>query len=249
MDRGAYMKRKRFIKILIVVITMFMLLGLLILVGTSFLSSHPKDDLDTLLTLAVEETSDAYIIYAEEPVANLVFYPGGLVEAESYLYLADLLAQEGVNVWITKMPLNLAILNRFAFLDVYEDNDLPWFIAGHSLGGASATYVVDEHDDLLEGLILLAAYPPSSVDLSSKEKPVLSITASRDGVIDLEAFEDRKALLPSDTIYREIDGGNHAFFGYYGSQRGDNAASITVHEQHQETVSVIIAFIKDVIES
>ncbi len=238
------MNKGKLMKIFIIIVSIILLLGLFVIIGVSFLSSSPKDDVFDHITLDVEETSDAYIIYAEEPVANLVFYPGGLVEAKSYLYFANLLAQEGVNVWITKMPLNLAILNRFAFLDVYEESDRPWFIAGHSLGGASATYVVDEHDDKLDGLILLAAYPPSSVDLSSKEIPILSITASLDGVMDLDAFEDRQALLPSDTSYHEIEGGNHAYFGYYGSQRGDNDARITVHEQHQITVSLIMTFMK-----
>ena len=64
-------------------------------------------------------------------------------------------------------------------------------------------------------------------------------------MIDSDAFEDRQVLLPSDIIYNEIDGANHVFFGYYGSQRGDKQASITVHVQHHITAFLIIEFIKD----
>ena len=45
--------------------------------------------------------------------------------------------------------------------------------------------------------------------------------------------------------YREqvIQGGNHAYFGSYGEQKGDGAASITPAEEWAETLSCILDFI------
>ena len=40
-----------------------------------------------------------------------------------------------------------------------------------------------------------------------------------------------------------IDGGNHAQFGYYGKQPGDNAAGITPENQQNQTVTKILEFI------
>ena len=68
-------------------------------------------------------TSDAQVIVAKlkdgyrfEPVGteitkpNIIFYPGGLVEPESYSPLAREMAEQGHRVYIANMPINLAIL-------------------------------------------------------------------------------------------------------------------------------------------
>lgn len=197
------------------------------------------------IQIAYEITDDYIKVESPAPVAHLVYYPGGLVEAESYLYQAALLAESGVNVIIPKMPLKLAILNRDAFYDYYTDDGLPWYLAGHSLGGASASYSVGDDEGKIEGLILLAAYPPSGLDLSQKDIKVLSIQATLDGVLNHSIYNERKALLPADTVYQTIVGGNHAQFGFYGSQRGDNTARISTQKQQSMITAMIISFIKD----
>jgi hypothetical protein len=40
-----------------------------------------------------------------------------------------------------------------------------------------------------------------------------------------------------------IEGGNHAYFGMYGEQKGDGAATITNLEQITTTANYIIEFI------
>jgi hypothetical protein len=45
-------------------------------------------------------------------------------------------------------------------------------------------------------------------------------------------------LSPGVTV-RVIDGGNHAQFGVYGSQRGDGGAAITAEEQHAQLVAFV----------
>ncbi len=225
------------------------LLGLLILgsivgfVLINHLTQEGSKAMFELITVDYEQTDDYYKFALDEPKATIVYYPGGLVKAESYLYQGMLLYEAGYDVIIVKMPLNLAILNREAFLDFYDDSNGPYYIAGHSLGGASAAYVARDYPDKIDGLILLAAYPPSSVDLSDKNLNVLSITASLDGVIDQDNYENTQSLLPSDTIYKTIEGGNHAQFGYYGAQRGDQEATISVENQHHTITEMITEFI------
>jgi hypothetical protein len=178
---------------------------------------------------------------AIDPIANIVIYPGGFVEFDAYGQLGYLLSIEGFNVYIVQMPLNLAILGVSRFEIIYNQfpSLLPWFIGGHSLGGASASIYVKDHIDQIEGLFFLGAYPANSSDLSQSDLKVLSITASFDLILNLENFENTKILLPSHTIYIDIDGGNHSYFGFYGMQKKDGVATITREQQHSLVVSSI----------
>ncbi|MBN2882364.1 MAG: hypothetical protein JXN10_02475, partial [Clostridia bacterium] len=42
----------------------------------------------------------------------------------------------------------------------------------------------------------------------------------------------------------EITGGNHAYFGNYGEQKGDGTASISREEQQNITAKAVIDFMK-----
>jgi hypothetical protein len=188
------------------------------------------------------EINKDYILFsANNPQANIVFYPGGFVEFDAYGMLGYLLSLEGFNVYIMKMPLNLAILGISKFEVVYTayPSDLPWYIGGHSLGGASASIYVKDHDSVIDGIFFLGAYPANSSDLSQSEIKVLSITASLDNILNQENFENTKSLLPSHTIYEMIVGGNHSYFGFYGMQKNDGVATITNEQQHVLVVSII----------
>lgn len=44
-------------------------------------------------------------------------------------------------------------------------------------------------------------------------------------------FKNLYNIIPKDTKFIEIEGGNHAQFGDYGAQKGDNKASISEKEQ------------------
>ena len=180
-----------------------------------------------------------------EPWASLVFYQGGLVETEAYAVLAQLLAAEGIRVFLPRMPLNLSILNGKVFDRIHKayDHGEKWYIGGHSLGGATAAIYVARYHEQVSGLILLAAYPAESSDLSDLAIPVLSITASDDGVMNRERFTSTKRLLPADTVFVEIEGGNHANFGYYGSQKGDGPGAISRQVQHLLTANLILDLI------
>ena len=168
----------------------------------------------------------------------LVFYPGAKVEETAYAPLLHRLAEEGMDVCLVKMPLRLAFLGADKAGDIPETNSYTYvYIGGHSLGGAIAADYAAEHAEDLEGVILLAAYPTKELD---DDLLLVSIYGSQDGVLNMEKVETGRQYAPDRSVEHVIRGGNHAGFGTYGEQKGDNAALITAEEQQEETVEVIL---------
>lgn len=192
--------------------------------------------------------SGTYHVQSDDPQASLVFYPGALVESEAYLPLASEIAQYGIDVYIPKMPLHLAILDANAAFKIDDDLDAPIYIGGHSLGGVAALQHLEESPEVYDGLFLIASYPQPSIDLSSWDKPVLSITASKDGVMDIASYEEALERLPDHTVHHEIEGANHANFGNYGKQRFDEEATISRSQQQTITANQISAMILENLE-
>ena len=58
-----------------------------------------------------------------------------------------------------------------------------------------------------------------------------------------EKYSDSLSNMPNDFTEIVIEGGNHAYFGAYGEQKGDGAATISQAEQIIITASHIYAFI------
>ena len=54
-----------------------------------------------------------------------------------------------------------------------------------------------------------------------------------------EKIADARPLLPTDADFVEIAGLNHAGFGDYGVQPGDNTATITTQEQRDEITDAL----------
>ena len=72
----------------------------------------------------------------------------------------------------------------------------------------------------------------------------MKIYGSKDGVADEKSIIDNKPKLPATVKFVKIDGANHAQFGYYGFQLGDNTATISREQQQAETLKNIIEFVK-----
>lgn len=87
------------------------------------------------------------------------------------------------------------------------------------------------HESEIAGLIFLAAYPTREL----QTLPVLSLYGSEDGVLNMEKYQEAIGLAADCREY-VLEGGNHAGFGNYGSQKGDGEAGITDREQWQETI-------------
>ncbi len=189
-----------------------------------------------------EETED-YLVYGDkESPCGIIFYPGAKVEERAYGQILSRLSENGICCVAVKMPYHLAVLRKDAAKQVIEE--IPgvkrWYIGGHSLGGAMAADFAAEQGQDFGGVILLAAYPTKEMG----SIPVLSVYGDRDGVLNRKKY--RESLdYAEDLTEHVIEGGNHAGFGDYGEQKGDNALEVPEEEQWQETVRIILDFLRE----
>lgn len=189
------------------------------------------------------EDEDGNTILAPSTDANVgfIFYPGGKVEADSYLPFMRSLAEKGIFCVLVDMPFNLAVFDTGAAkqpIERYSHID-KWYIGGHSLGGSMAADFASKNTDRIDGVILLAAY--STADIS--DLSALSVYGSEDEVMNAEKYEKYKSNLPSHLDEHIIEGGCHAYFGMYGEQDGDGEASISPEEQIIITSGLVSDFI------
>lgn len=234
----------------------------LILVSLCCSCSYLPDELDTHPDLIIEETPN-YISLT--PANNSVqptgiaFYPGGLVDPHAYIeILEDLVVTDHRRVVILKVAANLAIMNSgkaHRYIDDFDDVQ-DWVLGGHSLGGSVACMDAASNPEAYKGMFVLDAYSVS--DLSDWTSPVIIITASFDPVEDVKYLENESNLPPrlditsiadipasgtsGQTLYYDIAGGNHAQFGNYGKQKGDNDATISSDDQQTIVRNVLRAF-------
>ena len=91
----------------------------------------------------------------------------------------------------------------------------------------------------------MAAYPASGVNLSESSLSVTTIHGTNDGLVSNKQIDDSLNALPPTTVRVDISGGNHAYFGWYGDQAGDNPATITREAQQNQTLTATIQLLKD----
>lgn len=189
---------------------------------------------------AVEERGGNIIFIPAEPVAGLIYYPGGKVEHTAYAPLMAEFAKQGVLCVLIEMPFRLAVLDVNA-ADGIQDN-FPeiekWYIGGHSLGGAMAASYISNHTSEFDGLLLLGAY--STADISDSGLSVISVYGSKDKVLNMEKYKENREKLPSGFTELIIDGGCHSYFGNYGHQDGDGEPNISMEEQVRQTVEAFV---------
>ncbi|CAM3201751.1 alpha/beta fold hydrolase [Lactiplantibacillus plajomi] len=173
---------------------------------------------------------------------RVVFYPGALVEPKSYSLWAKRVAAAGYSVYIVHFPLDLAVLNANAAKSLTGTHG--YVIGGHSLGGTMAARYAHNHPQQLKGVFFLASYPEAKGSLKKTSVPVLSVTASRDGVLNRTNYRKAAQWLPKQTVFQVINGGNHASFGSYGHQRGDHAATISNYQQQRAVSDLLIRWLK-----
>lgn len=189
-----------------------------------------------------EEWKDGTLITRPEdrdPVAGLIFYPGGKVEHTAYTPLMEALSSEGILCVLVEMPFRLAVLDMNAAEGIPEafPEVERWY-----LGGSMAASYLASHTEGFEGLILLGSY--STADLSGSGLSVLSVYGSEDGVMNREKYDGYRPNLPEGFAEVIIEGGNHAYFGAYGEQDGDGTATVTPAEQLRQTAEAILTMLE-----
>lgn len=242
------MSRLGKILVAVAILLVIMIAGFLIWANTPLgpmpealaaLQSDSRVEVETEPWLIFRPTGDA-------KTTGLIIYPGGRVDARSYAPTARAIAEAGYPTIIVPMPLNLAVLGADRASDIIAG--LPevetWAVGGHSLGGAMAANYVYGEPEAVEGMVLWAAYPASNNDLSSQDLAVASIYGTLDGVASGESIDASRASLPPATVWVAIEGGNHAQFGWYGPQGGDNEPTIARQEQQAQVVGATIALLE-----
>ncbi|MCR5447760.1 MAG: alpha/beta hydrolase [Solobacterium sp.] len=189
-------------------------------------------------SVIINRTANGYLFDGPGSDSALIFYPGAKVEAEAYAPLLYSLAEAGEDVFLVRMPFQIAFLgiNEAETLIGNFDYD-SWYLAGHSMGGVAAAAYAAKHAEEISGIVYLASYPASDTDDAVR---VLSVYGDQDGVLNMQAYENSRKYVPPGAQEKVIQGGNHAQFGNYGEQKGDGKALIPAEEQQEETVKAIL---------
>jgi pimeloyl-ACP methyl ester carboxylesterase len=206
--------------------------------------SRALDNLETREGISVIE-GKGLIEFSSEKIETVgfIFYPGGGVDFRAYSPHMRLIAEQGIRVFLVDMPFNIAFLgaNRAAEIIAAHPEIMIWAIGGHSLGGVAAAGFAADHIEI-DALILWASYPANNA-LLNKDLNVLSIFGSRDGLTSIADIEESKGRLPEGAAFASIEGANHAQFGSYGAQDGDNQALISADEQARLTAGITSRFL------
>lgn len=177
-----------------------------------------------------------------EPTLGVVVQPGARVDPRAYVPLWERVSAQGYLVVIVKQPLNIGFLAIGAPGGIIDEHPAveAWALSGHSLGGVAASeYAVDD-PERIDGLVLHASYPLGS--LADRDDLVAaSISGSEDGLSTPEDIEASRPDLPADTVFTEVEGAVHAFFGDYGGQPGDGVATIGREEAQAQIVRATLA--------
>lgn len=182
------------------------------------------------------------------PETGFIFYPGGRVDYRAYAPVLKLVAEKGIFVAVVPVPLNLAFFDVNAAARVqaaYPEVD-NWFVGGHSLGGVAASSYAAGHPEI-RGVVFWASHPADDL-LRVKDIKAISIYGTNDGLATGDTLDASRDLLPEGTQFIPIEGGNHAQFGSYGPQAGDNDADISPEEQWAQTADATAGFFAEALK-
>lgn len=175
------------------------------------------------------------------PKGGFAFYPGGRVDYRAYAPVLRRIAEAGYRVSLMEMPLALAILDGGrAVSAIANAPQLGWVVGGHSLGGVAAANFAAENPGV-RGMVLWASFPQN--DLRGRTIPTLALYGERDGLIEASRRAEEALKLPRSAQVAVLTGLNHAGFGDYGAQPGDNPATLGQEQGWDEIARRTVAFL------
>lgn len=240
-------------KYLLIGITSFLALCL-IFTGYYFLNTLAvlPEEANNFPKYTYTEQSEYYHFPSKNPESKIgvIIYQGAKVEPMNYAAIAHQLQVKNYNVFVSKMPFSFAFFNSKLAGKIMEEYSAidSWFLGGHSLGGTVVSqYAHENMDNKIKGLFFLASYPTK--DFQEMQIPMFYLFAEQDGLIDQEDRTKGYALASKSPLTKQqtIPGANHAQFGNYGPQSGDNAATITALQQQQLIVQQLDNWFKVVV--
>lgn len=200
-------------------------------------------------SFTLTESADGVVLAPKNPSGvGLVYLAGARVDPAAYADKLSGIADAGVTVVIARPTLNFAIF-ELRPLSTFEglaggSGVRSWYVGGHSLGGVRACqYAADAAAGSVAGVIFFGSY--CAADLSRSDLPVLTLSGSRDGLSTPAKIADAAHLLPSDARLVTLPGADHAQFGDYGAQPGDNLASASDAQAKREITAAVLAFLAE----
>ncbi len=198
-----------------------------------------------LAQVRVSQEPEGFILATPAQANGQVFvlYPGGLVPATAYQFIAETLAQHGITVAIPYMPFDLAFLGIYRAQEVRQAlvrrgvQIKKFVIGGHSLGAAMAGWYAAWLP--VDGLVLLGGYSALEV---KKDIPTLVLAAEFDGLATVERVKTEMWKLPAEANFVVLLGGVHAYFGRYGEQRGDGKPTVAREIFESQLLENMLAF-------
>ena len=231
-------KNRRLLFIVIAVILLPLLLFLLYSIDYYHADETAEKAMAGTDKVNVSKIREGWFFDGPGNETGMVFYPGGKVEETAYAPLLSRLAENGIDVFLVKIPFHLVFfgLNKADdMIDAYQYDY--WYIAGHSLGGVGAGFYAGKNSERLDGVILLASYTTKKLD---DDLITVSVYGTEDGVLNKEGYQKNLENVSVHFTEHVIEGGNHAQFGSYGPQKKDKEALISASEQVDETVDAIV---------
>ena len=193
----------------------------------------------------VDDQEDWIAFVPEKYEMGIILYPGAKVESEAYAPLCKRYAQAGVLSAVAKVPFHIAFFAQNIADEIKSAYVCKnWYIGGHSLGGVVAGNYFKEHQDGLEGLVLLASY--TTADFSGTDAKMIYVEASNDLVLNKKSYEKNMKNASNESYAITIQGGNHAQFGSYGKQKGDGDATISPQKQWDTCVEETVKLMGEV---
>jgi pimeloyl-ACP methyl ester carboxylesterase len=200
--------------------------------------------------VTVQRSRDALVFLPASAASpsGLLFIVGAGVAPEAYAPLLRPIAERGHPVFVVELPYRIAPFEQHkqaavsrarAVLGGHETVK-SWVIAGHSLGGALACRLAGENPETVKAMVLIGTSHPKTMDLSASRIPITKVYASNDGIATVEMIDSTRNLLPRETRWVEIKGGNHSQFGHYGRQLFDGSPTVPREKQQATTRAALL---------
>ena len=248
---------KKILKILLLVglgltllVVNYLLMAKVFFGPTAAVRAALESDLSVAVSFREEDTWLVLQPVGQTGRTGLIFYAENYQEIRTYAPILRRLANDGYAV--------VGLSRREKFPPTLEQEEQriaqvmaafpqvsSWFIGAHSWEARLAAAYASRHASLLDGIVLWAGRLSPETSLAESPLPVLMVYGTRDDENE-DLLTWMKPLLPPQTIWVSIGGGNRVNFANFGPMSRDVGASIPAEQQQSEAAVATLDFIDQV---